>query len=52
MHRIARMVVIGATLLLTAYGVSMLYSTTYAAYGERMLKRQLMWIGVGACWRC
>ncbi len=48
MHRIARMVVIGATLLLTAYGVSMLYSTTYAAYGERMLKRQLMWIGVGA----
>ncbi|MFW5996908.1 MAG: FtsW/RodA/SpoVE family cell cycle protein [Lentisphaeria bacterium] len=33
--------------LLIVFGVSMLYSTTYTAWGEALLKRQLLWIGGG-----
>ncbi len=33
--------------LLLIFGIVMLYSTSYAAFGERFLLRQLIWVAVG-----
>jgi len=47
LHRIARIVLIGAVAVLVCYGISMLYSTSYAGWGEQLLKRQVLWMGLG-----
>ncbi len=47
MHRVARtalLVLLGGLLI---FGVCMLYSTSFAVYGEHFLKRQLMWVALG-----
>jgi cell division protein FtsW len=46
-HKYARILLIISVLALLIFGISMLYSTTYAAFGESLLKKQLMWIGGG-----
>ncbi|MCF7855870.1 MAG: FtsW/RodA/SpoVE family cell cycle protein [Candidatus Pacebacteria bacterium] len=48
MHRSARTLLTVCVVLLLVIGVSMLYSTSYTAWGESLLKRQLLWIGAGA----
>ncbi len=46
-HRIVRAVMLGLVLLLLLSGVTMLYSTSFAACSEYYLKRQAMWVCIG-----
>ena len=48
MHRTVRAVVGGLVFLLLLCGVVMLYSTSFAACSEYYLKRQAMWVALGA----
>ena len=47
-HRAARTFLLSLISILILFGVTMLYSTSYAAFGERILARQLTWIGLGS----
>ena len=48
MYRIARTLLIVSVSLLVVYGLSMLYSTTYTAWGETLLQKQVIWIALGS----
>lgn len=48
MHRAARTVLVALVTALVLFGIVMLYSTSYAAFGERFLIRQLIWVGAGS----
>ncbi|MFO7821843.1 MAG: FtsW/RodA/SpoVE family cell cycle protein [Lentisphaeria bacterium] len=47
MYKIARTLLVVSVVLLLILGLSMLYSTTYTAWQETLLKKQLMWIVAG-----
>ena len=47
MHRTARTILLGLVVVLLVFGVIMLYSTSYAVFGEAKLQRQLGWITIG-----
>lgn len=47
MYKTPRAVLIAAATILLAFGITMLYSTSYAQHGENLLRRQLIWIGGG-----
>lgn len=48
MHRVVRAAIAILTLLLLLGGMIMLYSTSFHAYSEYYLKRQAMWVCLGA----
>lgn len=48
MHRTSRISLLSLVALLLIFGLSMLYSTSYAEFGERILARQLTWVALGA----
>ncbi len=47
MHKTARTFLLGLVILLLVFGITMLYSTSYAAFEERKMLRQLVWIAIG-----
>jgi len=48
MHRTARTFLLALVAVLLIFGISMLYSTSYAAFGEKVLGRQLTWVAIGS----
>ncbi len=51
MHSVARNMLLLLVAVLVAFGIVMLYSTSYAAFGQKILVKQISWIllaGVGA----
>jgi len=48
MHRTARTFLLALVASLLIFGITMLYSTSYAAFAERMLARQLTWVAAGS----
>lgn len=57
MHGLARTSLVILIGLLLLFGIVMLYSTSYAEFGEEMLSKQLTWIAIGSIfcvglWRC
>ena len=47
MHHIPRTILITSVIMLLLFGLTMLYSTSYAVYGEEKMLRQMIWIVVG-----
>ncbi|MBT3379828.1 MAG: FtsW/RodA/SpoVE family cell cycle protein [Lentisphaerae bacterium] len=57
MHVLARTSLVILIGILLLFGIVMLYSTSYAEFGEAMLSKQLTWIALGSIaglviWRC
>ncbi len=47
MHHIARTILITCVIMLLLFGLTMLYSTSYAVYGEEKMLRQMVWTVIG-----
>lgn len=48
MHKAAFSFLILIVVSLVVFGIVMLYSTSYTAFGETLMKKQLVWVGIGA----